>query len=227
MAKELNKIQAKAQKKKITILVVMVLFTAMTWSKTLLGKDDKPSPTPTAGAPASSAPASGGQSATPVAAVIARTSIASFDQAVARMELWPAALDRKVHSGHIAELKPINDLLATDEEPLEEELPPLDDYILAPPQMEEMPPEEPDVLFEDLRLKLTTTVDFGKDRIYAIINGEKVSIGQAVEVQVDGQTVRYEVRAIGTRMVELAYEGQTHILRIGLPDLQSRGQDGD
>ncbi|MGB0953370.1 MAG: hypothetical protein ACPG31_09090 [Planctomycetota bacterium] len=225
MAKELNKIQAKAQKKKITILAVMVLFTAMTWSKTLLGKDDKPTPAASP-APVAGASTASKSSATPAKTVVARTAITSYQQAVARMELWPVALKRQVHTGAIEELTPINDLLATDQPPLEEDLPPLEQLLPVPPPIEDLPPEEPEVLFEELRLKLTTTADFGKDRIYAIINGEQVSMGQAVEVQVDGQTVRYEVRAIGTRMVELAYEGQTHVLRIGLPELEARDQDG-
>lgn len=225
MAKELNKIQAKAQKKKITILAVMVLFTAFTWSKTLLGKDDKKS------APVASATSAGGPQApsglptAPAAITVVRTAITSYEQAVARMDLWPVALERQVHSGIIAELSPINPLLASEEDFEEEELPPLDDYLMAPPALEGLPPEEPEVLFEDLRLKLTTTALFGKTA-FAIINGEKVSIGQTVEVQVDGQTVRYEVRAIGSRMVELAYEGQPHVLRIGLPGLAGQDQDG-
>jgi len=226
MGSQLNKAQARAQKKKVTILAVMVLFTAVTWSKTLFGKGDKKSSpaTSTASAPATPQGPSGLPVA-PSAASVIRTAITSYEQAVARMDLWPVALDRQVHTGTIEELTPINDLLATDEpEIVEEDLPPLE-TLEAPPLVEETLPEVPEVLFEELRLKLTTTALMGKSE-FAIINGERVVPGQTVEVQVDGQTVRYEVRAIGARMVELAYAGQTHVLRIGLPGLLGQDQDG-
>lgn len=226
MAKELNKAQAKAQKKKVMILAVMVIITGATWSKTLFGKGDKKTGPATPAATAAGAPASTGQPAAPAVATVVRTAITSYDQAVARMNLWPDALDRKVHTGNIEELTPINDLLASDI-PAEESVPELPQIEAAPqmPDLVELPPEEPEVLFEDLRLKLTTTALMGKSE-FAIINGERVIPGQEVAVQVDGQTVRYEVRAIGSRTVELAYAGQTHVLRIGLPGLLGQDQDG-
>ena len=226
MAKAMNKAQEKAQKKKVVILSVMVLATGATWSKALFAKDDK------ATSPAAVTAPGGAVSANPVAnntatpATSASGSISSYAQAVGRMGLWPKALDRQVHLGTIEELTPINDLLLTDDGlELAAELENIEEtpaYLSS-----EIPPvmEEDTVAFEALRLRLTTTARFGKNT-YAVINGNRVKLGEIVEVQVDGQTVRYEVRAIETRMVEVAFKGTSHILRIDLPDLQHRDQDG-
>lgn len=226
MAKELNKSQQKAQKKKIIILGVMVLAAGGTWSKNLFGKgsksDSTPAPAATATVAGSAATAAAPASANSPAAN--STSVTNYDQAVARMGLWPLALDRQVHVGTIEELTPINGLLGGGpmEEPEEETETPLAP-ILQPilPLM----PEDPVFAFEDLRLKLTTTARFGKST-YAIISGDKVREGDSVEVQVDGETIRYEVRAIGTRMVEVAYGGEAHVLRIDLPGKQRRDPEG-
>lgn len=226
MAKELSKSHQKAQKKKLMILGVMVLAAGGTWSKNLFGKGDKNASTP---APAATAIVAG-NAATPAASTAASspaansTSVTSYDQAVARMGLWPLALDRRVHVGTIEELTPINDLLedTSMEDPKKEE-----EVLLAPILQPILPTlsEDPVFAFEDLRLKLTTTARFGKST-YAIINGDKVREGDTVEVQVDGETIRYEVRAIGTRMVEVAYGGEAHVLRIDLPGMQRRDQEG-
>lgn len=214
MGKTVNKAHEKAQKKKVVLLSVMVLATGATWSKTLFGKDDKPT-APTVAAASTNA----ASTATPA---VALGSITSYGQAVRRMDLWPKALNRQVHLGTIEELTPINDLLTADDYPelgvesgIEEETP----GYLSP----EIPPvaEDDFIAFEALRLRLTTTARLGKTT-YAVINGNRVKLGESVEVQVDGQSVRYEVRAIETRMVEVAYQGTSHILRIDLPELQHR-----
>jgi len=221
MGSQLNKAQEKAQKKKVIILAVMVLGTGATWSKTLFGKDDKPA---AAAAPAAAATTSATGTPTASAAASLTSSIGSYEQAVQRMKLWPKALNRQVHLGTIEELTPINDLLSNKEEEIEkekntEELPGFLGAEILPPL------EDESVDFDALRLRLTTTARLGKST-YAVISNERVKPGQTVEVQVDGKTVRYEVRAIGTRMVEIAFRGTTHILRIDLPDLQRRDQDG-
>ncbi|MHC4380282.1 MAG: hypothetical protein ACYSU1_04235, partial [Planctomycetota bacterium] len=228
MAKELNKTQAKAHKRKITILAVMVLATGATWSKNLFGKGDKSATTAVPGATtaasnAALAPAASTAAGSPAAN---SSSITNYDQAVARMGLWPLALDRQVHVGTIEELTPINDLLGDGEVEVREPDPEVES-LLAPILQPALPPivEDPDFAFEDLRLKLTTTARFGKSTM-AIINGEKVREGESVQVQVDGETIRYEVRAIGTRMVEVAYGGNVHVLRIDHPDIQRRDLEG-
>lgn len=223
MGESLNRSQAKAKKKKVIILAVMVLGTAATWSKTLFGKDDKPAAPAVATSATVGTPATPAVGATPAAA----SAISTYDQALKRLELWPQALDRQVHIGVIEALTPINDLLggenALDFASEEENLPDASGYL-----SQEIPPvvEEVNVAFGALRLRLTTTARFGKST-YAVISGERVKPGESVEVQVEGKTVRYEVRAIETRMVEISYQGTTHILRIDLPDLQHRDQDGD
>ncbi|MDA0666913.1 MAG: hypothetical protein O3A95_04195 [Planctomycetota bacterium] len=224
MAKALNKAQEKAHKKKVVILSVMVLATAGTWSKTLFGKDHKAAEP---GVAVASTGAAGALTATPATpGVGATSSITSYDQAVRRMDLWPQALNRQVHLGTIEELTPINDLLSADdnsgfgnESGIMEETPA---YLSSeiPPVVEDEP-----ILFSALRLRLTTTARFGKNH-YAVINGNRVKLGESVEVQVDGQTVQYEVRAIETRMVEVAFQGTSHILLIDLPELQHRNKDG-
>jgi len=226
MSEGLNKAHAKAQKKKIIILAAMVLGTGVTWSKALFGKDDKPTAPPvvaatTNGTPSIPAPAA--QSA----AVATTSVIATYEQAVQRMDLWPQALDRQVHIGLIEELTPINDLLG-NENSLDFELEEENLSEATPYLSPEIPTvvEEENVAFSTLRLRLTTTAHFGKSS-YAVISGDRVKSGESVEVQVAGKSVRYEVRAIGTRMVEVAYQGTTHILRIDLADLQHRNQDGD
>lgn len=226
MAKAINKAQEKAQKKKIVILSVMVLGAGATWSKALFGKDDKPTSPIAATAPVGGVAGNPVAQATATPATSASGSISSYAQAVSRMELWPKALNRQVHLGTIQELTPINDLLLTDDGlELEPELGNIEETPVDFPS--EIPPvlEEETVPFDALRLRLTTTARFGKTT-YAVINGNRVKPGEVVEVQVDGQTVRYEVRAIETRMVEVAFQGTSHILRIDLPDLQHRDQDG-
>jgi len=224
MGNQRNNAQAKAQKKKVMILAVMVLGTGATWSKTLFGKDDKPSAASTSVVAVATAAAG-----TPAASVSTShaLSISTYKHAVKRMELWPKALNRQVHLGTIEELTPINDLLGMsdgeNEGPEKEILANLPGLLGA-----EISPvdEEQGVAFEALHLRLTTTARFSKNT-YAIISSEKVQVGDLVKVQVDGETVRYEVRAIGTRIVEIAFQGTTHILRIELPDLQRRDPDGD
>ncbi len=224
MARELNAAQQKAQKKKITILVVMVVLTALTWSRTLFGKGKKTTPPPTAAAATTVTPAAAtpntsvGPSTTNSTATAASGVIRNYEQAVSRLELWPAALKRQVHTGAIEELTPINDLLNTKE-----------DVPLPTAPLAEAPPAHTQTTavidFRDLRLKLTTTARFG-NATFAVINGERVQEGQTVVVQVGQETVRYVVRAIGTREVELSYGDSTYTLRIELPGLLGRDQDG-
>lgn len=227
MANALNKAQAKAQKKKIIILAVMVLGAGATWSKALFAKDEKPkAPTASANTNSGTPAASTGRSSAP-AATTAASSINSYEKAVQRMALWPKALDRKVHVGTIEELTPINDLLTVDgdlEFPAEPEIQEETTAHLNT----EIPPvvEESNIAFDALRLRLTTTARLGKTS-YAVINNTRVKLGDSVEVQVDGESVRYEVRAIETRMVEVVFQGTSHILRIDLPELQHRDTDGD
>lgn len=221
MASTLNKAQQKAQKKKIIILAVMISFTAITWSKTLFGKDDKPA---TTAATTVAAPTNTGTKA--VSVVSKLTMISSYSQAIDRMDLWPAALDRKIHVGTIEELTPINDLLSENDGTSSPKNGVVPEPSLAR-LLERLPVgDTPPIDFEDLGLRLTTTASFG-DSAFAIISGEKVQSGQAIEVQIDGSTVRYEVRSINTRMVEITYRGNNHILSIDLPDFQNRDQKGD
>jgi len=86
-------------------------------------------------------------------------------------------------------------------------------------------PEKLTILFEDLHLKLSSTAIMGKSR-YARINGEQVTVGQEIEVQVGPETVRYEVSAIHAREVEIRYSGETYSLRIKVPGLNNRAQEG-
>jgi len=225
MASSATKAHQKAQKKKIIILSVMMLATAMTWGKALFAKDEKSvaaaNPTaaalPIAGAPlgAGSATASGSQANS-------RTQISSYAQATQRMEMWPSALKRRVHSGRIEDIVPF----AAESEitgPADGEL------ALESPTTSASPtptaPVKLAILYEDLHLKLTSTAIMGKSR-YARINGEQVTVGQVIEVQVGPETVRYEVSAIHAREVEIRYSGETYSLRIKVPGLNNRAQEG-
>ena len=234
MAKAMNKAQAKAQKRKVSILVIMALATAMTWGKNLFGNSDgaadvrpaNANATPVAGAAGGAGPAPAGPLVRPITTGTTATSITSYDQAVKRMEIWPNALQRRVHEGIIEEIVPFesefeDESLADTEvatggsetAPLAEQLPP------PPTTVEE------GIAFEDLHLKLTTTAIMGKSR-YAKINGTKVTVGATIDVQVGGETIRYEVSAINPREVEIRYSGETYFLRIAAPGLLNRAQDG-
>ena len=223
--------QQKAAKKKVAILVFMALATAMTWGKALFGKDDKPAaptgPPPVAatrvpGAAGGAGPAPAG----PPAATVGTTtssSISSYAQAVQRMTMWPSALKRRVHVGQIEEIVPFESEALDNTQVVEDPGPGI-----AVTTVDTPPPPpvvEPDIRFEDLHLKLTTTAIFGKSR-YARINGEKVIPGQKIEVQVGSETIRYEVSAINTREVEIRYSGETYILRIAASSLVGGVQDG-
>ncbi|MGB0685583.1 MAG: hypothetical protein ACPGQD_05290 [Planctomycetota bacterium] len=223
MSEAKTSLAARRRRKQVTILAVLVGVTGLTWSKTLFGGSRKPtappSPSVTAVAPA---PFPGSNAA---AASTGAARIASFEQAMARMQVWPRALDRQVHVGPIEDIVPFEDLLGAEGEALEEA------PILAPDPaglVEVTPPKEPEPElpdFEELGLELTTTAIFGKTR-YAVIDGERVKEGETLEIQVGLDTVRYEVRAILPRAVELRAGGRTHVLRIASRGLKIRGNDG-
>lgn len=230
MSTQGSSLAARRKKKQLTILAVMVGVTGITWSRTLFGGSESPTPTPTAppaGIAAGAASGTPAASRGPVAAV-RNSSIGSFEQAMARMQVWPKALDRQIHTGPIEEIVPFEDLTAEKEEILEPVIeapsfPPIDPSPLVETTPEE--PEQPDIAFEDLGLELTTTAIMGKNR-YAVIEGERWMEGDTLEIQVDGQTIRYEISAILPRSVELR-EGETkYILRIATPGFQSRGNGG-
>jgi hypothetical protein len=235
MAKAMNKAQAKAQKKKVTILVIMALATAMTWGKNLFGKSDGAADVradasvnapPVAGAAGGAGPAPAGPLVRPITTGTTTTSITSFDQAVERMEIWPGALKRRIHEGIIEEIVPFESELV-EEAPTETEVA-VEGPVTAP-VTEELPPPpttvEEGIAFEDLHLRLTTTAIMGKSR-YAKINGTKVTVGETIDVQVGSETIRYEVSAINPREVEVRYSGETHFLRIAAPALLNRVQEG-
>ncbi|MCP4093257.1 MAG: hypothetical protein GY747_07390 [Planctomycetes bacterium] len=231
----MNKAQAKAQKKKVTILVIMALATAMTWGKNLFGKSDT-SATERAAASVNAMPipgAAGGAGPAPAGPLVRRittgttsTSITGYDQAVKRMEIWPNALQRRVHEGIIEEIVPFETEIEegglSETEVATETTP-------TTPVAEDLPPPqttvEASIAFEDLRLKLTTTAIMGKSR-YAKISGTKVTVGETIDVQVGSETIRYEVSAINPREVEIRYSGETHFLRISAPGLLNRMQEG-
>lgn len=231
MASAAERRQQKAAKKKIMILIFMASVTAMTWGKALFGKDDKPSapagPPPVAARPIPGAAGGAGPApAGPRAATIATTtssSISSYDQAVQRMTTWPGALKRRVHVGQIEEIVPFETEALANGGGAKDSGPGTVAVTVeaAPPA----PLVEPDIRFEDLRLKLTTTAIFGKSR-YARINGEKVIPGQQIEVQVGSETIRYEVSAINPREVEIRYSGETYTLRIAASSLLGGVRDG-
>lgn len=233
MAKAMNKAQAKAQKRKVTLLIIMALVTATTWGKNLFGNADgdaDPAVTSSANANPGAAGDAGNAPANPIVrrtnTGAATTSITSYDQAVKRMEIWPNALKRRVHEGIIEEIVPFETEL--EEEAISETEAAAASLVSAP-VAEELPPPlivvEPSIAFEALRLKLTTTAIMGESR-YAKINGTKVTVGQTIEVQVGSETIRYTVSAINPREVEIRYSGETHLLRISSPELLNRGQDG-
>ncbi|MDP7062344.1 MAG: hypothetical protein QF489_05350 [Planctomycetota bacterium] len=235
MAKTLNKAQAKAQKKKVMILVVMALATATTWGKNLFGRSDGDAESRGApplaaaavpGAAGGAGPAPAGPLVRPITAGKKSTSITSYEQAVKRMEIWPNALQRRVHDGIIQEIVPIETEIENDGL-LETDL--VAEATEAVPVAEDLPPPptavQASIAFEDLRLKLTTTAIMGKAR-YARINGTKVTVGETIEVQVGTDTIRYEVSAINPREVEIRYSGETYFLRIPAPGLLNRVQEG-
>jgi hypothetical protein len=230
MASAAERRQQKAAKKKVMILIFMAVITAMTWGKTLFGKDDKPA-APTGPPPVAATPipgAAGGAGPAPagpragVVATATSSSISSYDQAVQRMTTWPSALKRRVHVGQIEEIVPFESE-ALDNTDLVEDPGPT--AVATTVETAPAPLIEPDIRFEDLRLKLTTTAIFGKSR-YARINGEKVIPGQKIEVQVGSETIRYEVSAINSREVEIRYSGETYLLRIAASSLLGGAQDG-
>ena len=139
------------------------------------------------------------------------------------MEIWPKALNRRFYAGQVEEIVPF------DNEVLEGGgvITDIQDGNNAEQMATPPPPPvtQPGIAFEDVRLKLTTTAIFGKSR-YARINGEKVVVGQEIEVQVGSETIRYEVSAINSREVEIRYSGETYFLRIDVPGPLNRAQDG-
>lgn len=230
MSSQGQSLAARRKKKQLTILAVMVGVTGITWSRTLFGGSDGPAPTPVATPPgvavgaAAGAPAASG----PVVLTSAGT-IGSFEQAMARMKVWPKALDRKSHTGPIEEILPFEDL--SIEKPEEKaplaagpSFPPLGPT----PLLETTPPEQPkqpEIDFEDLNLELTTTAIMGKNR-YAVIEGQRLTVGDTFEFQVAGQTFRYEVSAILPRSVELRAGETKYVLRIASPGFETKGNDG-
>jgi hypothetical protein len=226
MSEAKSSLATRRRKKQATILAVLVGVTGLTWSKTLFGGSKKPAAAPppgvTAVAPAPAAPRPGAPVPAGTAAGAAR--IASFEQAMARMQVWPRALDRQVHVGPIEDIVPFEDLLRAETETPEEA------SILAPDpaglvEVTPAPQPEPELPeFEDLGLELTTTAIFGKTS-YAVIDGERVKEGETLEIQVGLDTVRYEVSAILPRAVELRAGGRTHVLRISSRGPKLRGND--
>ncbi|MHC4837488.1 MAG: hypothetical protein ACYTF3_04795 [Planctomycetota bacterium] len=230
MSEAKSSLATRRRKKQVTILAVLVGVTGLTWSKTLFGGSKRPAAAPPPGvtavaptpaAPRPGAPVPGGPAA---AASAGAARIASFEQAMARMQVWPRALDRQVHVGPIEDIVPFEDLLGGGTETPEEA------PILAPDPaglVEVTPPPQPETElpdFEDLGLELTTTAIFGKTS-YAVIDGERVKEGETLEIQVGLDTVRYEVSAILPRAVELRAGGRTHVLRISSRGPKLRGND--
>lgn len=230
MSTQGSSLAARRKKKQLTILAVMVGITGITWSRTLFGGSESPAPTPTAPPAGVAAGATSGSPTGPrgPVAAVRNNSIASFEQAMARMKVWPKALDRQIHTGPIEEIVPFRDITAGKEkivEPVIEapSFPPIDPTPLVETTPEE--PEQPDIAFEDLSLELTTTAIMGKNR-YAVIDGKRWMEGDTLEIQVAGQTIRYEISVILPRSVELS-DGETkYTLRIASPGFQSRGNDG-
>jgi len=152
--------------------------------------------------------------------------IATFEQAMARMQVWPRALNRQSHTGPIEEIVPFEDLLNGGGQ---EDLETPENALLGPNSLVEMTPppapEAPQVAFEDLGLELTTTAIFGKNR-FAVIEGKRYQEGELLEIQVGQATVRYEVSAILPRAVELRDGETVHVLRIASSGLQVRDSDG-
>ncbi len=230
MSTQGSSLAARRKKKQLTILAVMVGITGITWSRTLFGGSESPTPTPTAPPAGVAAGASAGAPTAPRGPVASAhtSSIGSFEQAMARMQVWPKALDRQIHTGPIEEIVPFEDVTAEKGkivEPVIEEpsFPPINPSPLVETTPEE--PEQPDIAFDDLNLELTTTAIMGKNR-YAVIDGKRWMEGDTLEIQVAGQTIRYEISAILPRSVELR-DGETkYTLRIATPGFKSRGNDG-
>ena len=199
----LNRTQEKAQKKKRTILIVLVSLTAMFWGKALFGGSSKNSAAERAASQGASAANGAPVSAGPSAATVTgsrRGQITLYEQAAERMRSWPDALAREVIAGPIQELTPFN-----SDTPL-------------PEPSRDTPQHEVDwntgpVAFDGLGLRLSSTMLLTNDS-WAVINGRKVREGEILNLQVSGVGVRYVVEAIKPREVHLRDGEDVHVLRI-------------
>ena len=210
MSSQGTKARQQAQRKKAVALIMLMLCTGFVWSRTLFaGDDSSPAPAVTVTHIAAS------NVVTAPAPAISATpgEVVSYSTALQKLEIWPNALNRKVFRGSIEEITPINNLLNTvmrdaqlsnTEEPTEEESAEVADQQDFTELAQNIASQE---------LELSTTAIFGSKSI-AIINGEKYEIGDNLELQFNGQSVRYEVSAIHSRRVVLRLGENNYELEI-------------
>jgi hypothetical protein len=200
---ETNPAFNKAQKKKRIILIALGTFTALTWGKAMFASDGKPDPYEL-----QKQYDTGGAAGAPIGVPgqVGKASkghglIATFEQAVERMRLWPEALDRAFIEGPVHVLTPINDNMVAPT--------PLDNT--PKPEVRNLAPSTSS--FGELGLRLTSTALFGSDR-WAIVNGVRVREGEVLNLQVDGYAVRYVVESIRSREIVLRDGETVHNLKI-------------
>lgn len=210
MASTAEKKRQKAQRKKNTILVMLLLSTCFVWSRTLFAGDDSPTPAPVASTatantaaatPTAATPTTATQSTAPYTRNAAAGGVNSYETALQRLEIWPKALNRKVFVGSIEEITPINNLLNGV----------MEEAVIANESIREAAREATEVFevqnvtdeeYSSIDAVLSTTAIFG-DTAVAIINGDKYKIGDDLVLQLEEYSVRYEVSAIHSRRVVL------------------------
>ncbi|MDP6963221.1 MAG: hypothetical protein QGF46_03550 [Planctomycetota bacterium] len=209
MATRGEELQRQAQRKKALALILLLAITALVWSRTLFAGNNQ-----TVVAVASVSPSV----AAPVTPTIHPTAagnsskVVSYETAIKRLETWPKALNRKVFHGSIEELSPINTLLNTVMEDAADAAPEASDGAAESTQH----PVDNDVMAIDINsfdVELSTTAILGNTAI-AIIEGEKYQIGDQIELQFEGKSIRYEVSAIYSRRVVLRLGDHEYELKI-------------
>lgn len=181
---------ARAAGKQKKILAVLATITLLAWSRSLLGGEDRPA--------AAAAPASGGTPAVAAHSGVAGAhpaakSIASFEQAMERMHVWPLSLERRSLEGTIEDLTPAYWTVA--------QAAAAEKTDAAEPAEASAPAAAPTPTFEfgtaaptELPLRLRSTALLGTHR-YAVIDNRRYSEGEVVVVPGVGELLLEAVRS--------------------------------